>query len=89
MNDDEPLYSDVIIDHYTGCEGGTMKSVSIRSEYEYELARTNWRTGMKEELSRHHDRTFKCKVCGKVWAQELYPGETAYCPDCEEKHEPA
>jgi len=57
----------------------------IRSSYEAELARTNWRQGQREELARHFDRTFKCKVCGKVWAQEVYPGDVPECPFCNDE----
>lgn len=60
---------------------------TIRSTYETELARTNWRQGQREELARHFDRTFKCRECGKVWAQEVYPGDIPTCPYCNDEDE--
>ncbi len=34
---------------------------------------------------RHVARTFKCYVCCKVWAQEVYPGKIPICPYCNDE----
>lgn len=34
---------------------------------------------------RHVDRTFKCRECGKVWAQEVQPGHPPTCPFCNDE----
>jgi len=51
-------------------------------EYLTELARTNWRQGQREELA----RTFKCRVCHKVWVQQVIDGNIWNCP-WEEEHD--
>ena len=45
----------------------------------------------RERNARYIDRTFKCKVCGKVWAQPVvhtgFRGNTITCPYCEDKND--
>jgi len=43
-------------------------------------ATEDWRAQMKEELARHHDRTFECPVCGLLWAEPIIPGNKITCP---------
>jgi len=48
--------------------------------YETELARSNWRQGLKEDLARHDDRLFECPECGLIWKEPIIPGNTFVCP---------
>ena len=45
----------------------------------------------RERSARYIDRTFKCRECGKVWAQPVvhagWRGNTISCPYCEDKDE--
>lgn len=41
----------------------------------------------QRRYNRHIDITFKCKVCGKVWAQPVIEGNTISCPHCEDECE--
>lgn len=55
-------------------------------EYLTELARADWRSGIKEELARHHDILWLCKVCGLEWKEPRILGNTITCPN-EEEHD--
>jgi len=60
-----------------------MNMSSIYSEYDYELARSNWHQGQREELARHHDLEYVCPVCGLVWRQpKPEPPFRVHCPKC-------
>ncbi|GAG14679.1 unnamed protein product [marine sediment metagenome] len=56
-------------------------------KYLTELAQRNFRQGQREELARHTDVTFKCSVCGLVWAQPVvdagWRGNRVTCSYCE------
>ena len=67
-------------------QGGNM-TYPGEDEYLTELASRNWRQGQREELARHHDRTFRCRTCGLVWAQPVIHGSLPCCPECEEVEE--
>lgn len=40
------------------------------------------RAAERKRNARYIDRTFKCPVCGKEWAQPVLEGNTITCPYC-------